>query len=97
MTTASPPPAKRPMRWSGTYPAAARAGKLRRRQGVNALMAGLVGLAAVLATLPLVIVLFYLLTLALMLAIVPCQSCCRLSLPVLGKPLPSRFPSGSLM
>jgi phosphate transport system permease protein len=49
------------MRWSGAYPAAARAGKLRRRQGVNALMAGLVGLAAVLATLPLVIVLFYLL------------------------------------
>jgi phosphate transport system permease protein len=49
------------MRWSGTYPAAARAGKLRRRQSVNALMAGLVGLAAVLATLPLVIVLFYLL------------------------------------
>jgi phosphate transport system permease protein len=49
------------MRWSGAYPAAARAGKLRRRQGINALMAGLVGLAAVLATLPLVIVLFYLL------------------------------------
>jgi phosphate transport system permease protein len=61
VTTASPPPTKPPMRWSGAYPAAARAGKLRRRQGVNALMAGLVGLAAVLATLPLVIVLFYLL------------------------------------
>ena len=56
--TASPTP---PMRWSGAYPAAARAGKLRRRHAINALMAGLVGLAAILATLPLVIVLFYLL------------------------------------
>jgi phosphate transport system permease protein len=49
------------MRWSGAYPTATRAGKLRRRHAVNAVMAGLVGLAAVLATLPLVVVLFYLL------------------------------------
>jgi phosphate transport system permease protein len=55
------PPATPPMRWSGSYPAAARAGKLRRRHAMNALMAGLVALAAILATLPLVIVLFYLL------------------------------------
>jgi phosphate transport system permease protein len=58
MTAPSPTP---PMRWSGAYPAAARAGKLRRRHAINAVMAGLVGLAAILATLPLVIVLFYLL------------------------------------
>jgi phosphate transport system permease protein len=59
--TATPPSPTPPARWSGVYPAAARAGKLRRRHAINALMAGLVGLAAILATLPLVIVLFYLL------------------------------------
>jgi phosphate transport system permease protein len=60
MTVSSPAPTP-PARWSGVYPAAARAGKLRRRHAVNTFMAGLVGLAAILATLPLVIVLFYLL------------------------------------
>jgi phosphate transport system permease protein len=58
MTTTAP---TGPARLSGAFPAAARASKRRRRHAVNAVMASLVGLAAILATLPLVIVLFYLL------------------------------------
>jgi phosphate transport system permease protein len=61
MTAPAAPTPTPPVRWSGVYPAAARAGKLRRRHAINTLMAALVGLAAVLATLPLVIVLVYLL------------------------------------
>jgi phosphate transport system permease protein len=61
MSTSAPPTPNPSVRWSGAFPAATNLRILRRRHTVNALMAGLVGLAAVLATLPLVVVLFYLL------------------------------------
>jgi phosphate transport system permease protein len=55
--------APRPPRWTDTHVTVQMRTKLRRRHVVNAIMVGLVALAALLATLPLVFILFHLLKL----------------------------------
>jgi len=53
----------RPPRWTDTHVTVAMRSKLRRRHIVNGIMVGLVGLAAIVATLPLLFILFHLIKL----------------------------------
>jgi phosphate transport system permease protein len=55
--------APRPPRWTDTHVTVQMRGKLRRRHIINGIMVGLVGLAALIATLPLVFILFHLIEL----------------------------------